>query len=244
MRYLAIAAVLVSCGPPAPPPPPKPVSYLMDLLPIFTTRCVACHYPGSPTHLDMRAPHDPVEGLVNRPNSYTSARHTVLVVPGKPEESALMDKIAATDLEPATEGSPMPPVVDAVTAAELASIRRWIVDGAQDDAFYRANVVPVFGTAANLGRAIGKCSYCHTATSPFSPNVVDPFSARGLVNVNSGFGGKRVVPGDPDASVLMKKLTTPLPANVGEAMPLNYPRLTADEVELVRRWIAEGANDN
>ena len=169
----------------------------------------------------------------------------MLVVPGKPEESLLMTKIDTTlPIDPATDGDRMPTTIAEVTAAELADVRQWITSGAQDDAFYRSNVSTIFGTAANLGRAIGKCSYCHTATSPNSPDVVNAFGARGLVNINSSFGGKRVVPGDPDNSTLVKKMAATVPASLGRKMPLNYPSLTAEEVELVRRWIAEGALDN
>ena len=108
----------------------------------------------------------------------------------------------------------------------------------------RSNVATTFGNYANLGRSIGKCSYCHTATSPFSPDLVNAFGPRGLVDVNSSLGGKRVVPGAPDASSLVKKLADVVPASLGQKMPLNYPQLTTEELERVRRWILEGALDN
>lgn len=240
--FFAVLFLAVGCG--GSPMVPGPVSYKTQLVPIFQGKCTACHHAGSPTHLDLLKPFDPTEGLVNRANSWTQARQKVLVVPGKPDESALMAKLVATDLDPNTEGSSMPPQLEKVTASELANIRQWITAGANDDAFFRANVAPVFGNAANLGTSIGKCSFCHTAKSPFAPNLVDAFSATGVVNIASAFGGKRVLPGEPDASVLVKKITQPLPSGVGQAMPLQYPPLTAAEIELVRKWILEGAKDN
>lgn len=237
---VAVAVVVSGCG----PVPPEPVSYTNDLLPLFTNRCLSCHYKGSPTKLDLANPQDATEGLVNRETDWKGARHKVMVVPGKPEESWMMDKLTATDLDKDTEGNHMPFNVTKVTATELMNLRQWVTDGAKNDAFYTANVAPVFGNAANLGRQIGKCSYCHTAKSPYAPNVVDPFSSRGLVNVKSSFGGKRVLPGDPDNSVMIQKLTEPLAENIGMAMPPTYEDFSASEIELVRRWIAEGAKDN
>jgi mono/diheme cytochrome c family protein len=247
MRFGLLLVVVSSfaCGP-APEPQPQPVSFKAKVQPIFNTKCIACHYAGNLSKLDLTKPFSETEGLLNRETIWgTRAQHLQLVVPGKPEESQLMVKIdPSATIDTASDGDRMPITIADVTATELADIRTWITSGAADDAFYRSNVSPIFGTAANLGRAIGKCSYCHTATSLYSPDLVNAFSARGLVNVNSGFGGKRVLPGNPDDSVLVKKLAATVPATLGQKMPLNYPQLTADEVEIVRTWIAEGALDN
>lgn len=242
MRFLALVALLASCAPP-PMTGPRPVTYSQDVRPFFIAKCVACHFPGAPTHLDLVDPFNETEGLINRPTSWHGAQ-TVQVVPGDPDASFLMAKIDGRALDMATEGYPMPRPVERVTPAELANIRQWILDGAKNDSFYLNNVVPVFGDAFNLGRRIGKCSYCHTAISLYSPNVVDPFGARGLVNVASNYGGKRVVPGDPDNSVLMKKLADEVPAMFGGPMPLNYPKPTEAEVKAVREWIAAGAKND
>ncbi len=51
----------------------------------------------------------------------------------------------------------------------------------------------------------------------------------------------RVVPGDPDASFLMRKLTGELGAGQGAAMPLGNPRLDEADIERIRAWIAAGA---
>lgn len=233
----------VACGPP-PAVKPEPISFSRSIRPLFS-RCTPCHYAGNLSGLDLQRPFSDTEGLINRASVWTAAQHTLLVVPGKPEESQLMNKIdPALPLDPHLDGRPMPITIDPVTSAELADIRQWITSGATDDAFYRSNVATIFGNAANLGRSIGKCSYCHTATSPNAPDVVNAFGPRGLVNVSSSFGGKRVVPGDPDNSTLVKKLAETVPASLGRKMPLNDPALTAEELELVRRWISEGALDN
>jgi len=55
-------------------------------------------------------------------------------------------------------------------------------------------------------------------------------------------GRMRVVPGDAEASYLYEKLTRPRPA-MGTQMPPGQP-LDVDKVELVRAWIAAGAQDD
>lgn len=236
---------LTACGPEPMTMGPRPISYAVDIRPLFIAKCNACHFAGAPTKLNLVNPFDANEGLFRVGGWGTRARHSVMVVPGDPDTSFLMDKIDPTFvLDSPREGAPMPVQVNLVTASELADIRTWIASGASDDAFYRSNVAPVFGNAANLGRSIGKCSYCHTAISPIAPDVVNAFGPRGLVNVDSSFGGKRVTPGDPDASALIKKLAEVVDPAFGQKMPLNYPSMTPAEVELVRRWIREGALDN
>lgn len=65
-----------------------------------------------------------------------------------------------------------------------------------------------------------------------------------LVEVSSSMatGKVRVVPGDPDASYLLEKLTAPMPA-AGETMPPDAP-LEAERIDLVRQWIEAGAADD
>jgi hypothetical protein len=51
----------------------------------------------------------------------------------------------------------------------------------------------------------------------------------------------RVVPGDPDASFLLDKLTGMLTADEGDPMPRVGARLPTAHIDLIRRWIAAGA---
>jgi hypothetical protein len=56
-------------------------------------------------------------------------------------------------------------------------------------------------------------------------------------------GSRIVVPGDPCNSILYQKVSDGPP--FGSRMPLNGPPFwTADEIQLLHDWIAEGANDN
>jgi hypothetical protein len=54
-------------------------------------------------------------------------------------------------------------------------------------------------------------------------------------------GQPLVLPGDPDASVLWKRLAG---SECGGRMPLGSPLLPAGELDAIRTWIAEGAPEN
>jgi hypothetical protein len=56
-------------------------------------------------------------------------------------------------------------------------------------------------------------------------------------------GWERVLPGDPDASFLYRKVTGDLPAGFGSPMPLARPPLDASLIEIIRLWIQAGAPD-
>ena len=64
-----------------------------------------------------------------------------------------------------------------------------------------------------------------------------------LVNVDSNEvpSLKRVEPGDPDNSYLVQKVEGT--AAVGGRMPLGGDRLPDAEIDLIRQWISEGANE-
>jgi hypothetical protein len=52
-------------------------------------------------------------------------------------------------------------------------------------------------------------------------------------------GGPAIVPGDPDASLLIQRVTT---ADPFDRMPAKGPALTEAEIDILRRWIAQGAS--
>jgi hypothetical protein len=224
--------------------------YKATVAPIFQAKCVNCHWTESPIGYQLQNPFDPTTGIVGRLGSWTAARHATVVVPGSPDQSFLVDKVQATDLNPDTEGASMPFSPAPVTTTELASIRTWIQNGANNDAFYQANVAPIFGNGKSLGAGAGKCSYCHTAQSINLPDLTNPFdTTNGVVGVTALVGGTRVIPGDPDHSVLFQKVSagvsgTSLPSNLRNPMPYQTPKLTTSEIAALVTWIAGGAKND
>lgn len=90
---------------------------------------------------------------------------------------------------------------------------------------------------------------CHSSTTRAGDLVLEAGKSRAeLVDVPAvqaraaAEGMRRVVPGDPEASFLLLKCTAPLAADYGEVMPWgNADGLGAEELELLRGWIAAGA---
>lgn len=88
-------------------------------------------------------------------------------------------------------------------------------------------------------------SSCHSGSGSNGLNLEKPTWAK-LVNVKSvGPADLRelVVPGKPDDSYLVQKLTQTSPA-AGARMPNTGTPLEADRLQLVRGWVEAGAQDD
>jgi hypothetical protein len=69
----------------------------------------------------------------------------------------------------------------------------------------------------------------------------------GLVNVFSYNRPRdyRVRPSDPDASLLVRKITTAeADAEIGAPMPYSFPSLNDVQRDTLQQWIQEGAQNN
>lgn len=222
---------------------PEPgVSYLLNVRPIFASKCVFCHRAGSATGVNLEDPFDPEFGIIGRENTWVSQGSAVplIVDPGNVENSFLITKVELTELDEHVDGAPMPLHVPPLDDDEMAAVEQWILDGALDDEFFAENVAPIFGTEVTLGRDAGKCTYCHDPESPYTFSVLDVFDPeRGMVDRESGYGGKIVAPGEPDDSVLMMKLSAD--NTLGARMPYAPERLTTAEIDTLKEWIAAGA---
>ena len=76
------------------------------------------------------------------------------------------------------------------------------------------------------------CLNCHAPTAPFE---------KLLMEHSELIDGGTVVPGNPNASELYKRLLGP--TENGAQMPFNLPQLPVQSIEVVRRWILAGAPD-
>ncbi|MEX0642094.1 MAG: DUF1549 domain-containing protein, partial [Pirellulales bacterium] len=99
---------------------PAAVSYSRDVLPIFQAHCQGCHQPAKASGALVMTV---FKNLLDSGDSGSLA-----IVPGKPDESFLIDQITPVDGEAAMpqEGKPL-------ADHEIALIRRWIEEGARDD---------------------------------------------------------------------------------------------------------------
>ena len=100
--------------------PKTPVSFIRDVAPIFKENCFGCHGAKNPKgKLDMTK----IEALRK------GGTKDDPIVPGKADESHLVDVLKATD------ASRMPPreTGDPLAAAKIAVIEKWIAEGAKID---------------------------------------------------------------------------------------------------------------
>lgn len=87
-------------------------------------------------------------------------------------------------------------------------------------------------------------SNCHAGqNAPMQLNLSEGAARANLVGVESREVPSllRVDPGNPDDSYIVIKIEGTDPRLQGARMPLNMPALDAEEIAVVREWIAEGA---
>ena len=94
------------------------VEFARDIQPLLANKCLNCHGPddaegGLQLHLREKAL-----------DELDSGEHAI--VPGKPDESELLHRVASDDPD-----LRMPPEGDALTAAEIETLRKWIAGGAK-----------------------------------------------------------------------------------------------------------------
>jgi hypothetical protein len=122
LRLAVWAAVCAVCSlAAADEPADAPVRFNRDIRPILADACCQCHGPDSAARqAELRL--DRRDEVLRPRDGYA------IVVPGKPDESELYRRIAATD-----EAERMPPAEHPrkLTADEIALIRRWIEQGAE-----------------------------------------------------------------------------------------------------------------
>lgn len=109
------------------------------------------------------------------------------------------------------------------------------------DVSFSQQVVPIF---------TAHCVVCHAAGRAADRAGISmrltPEEAHGsLVNQVSSQNPNwvRVLPGDPESSLIYQKVSSDQPP-VGFRMPLGCSPLTGQEVEWIRGWIEQGAEDN
>ena len=95
-------------------------------------------------------------------------------------------------------------------------------------------------------------AFCHSSTVHAGNLVLEAGESHaqmvGVFSENAAArseGLKRVVPGDPDASFLFIKVQKVTNSNYGQTMPTQMPDgLPADQLAVIRAWIANGAKDD
>lgn len=92
---------------------------------------------------------------------------------------------------------------------------------------FQNNVIPIFDRFG--------CYECHGGTNGLVVHTVADL-------LKGGVSGPAIVPGNADASLIMKK-TSPIPP-FGDRMPQGGPYLSDSIRAVIATWITQGAKDN
>ena len=192
--------------------------YERDVQPLLKKHCGRCHgADGQKAELSVVS----LAGLLKGGES------GVVVVAGKPDESPLYEMVAKGEMPP--EGEPRP------TEAEVQLLKRWIERGLALDA--PNNTAKELPFHEILPILLLRCASCHGRQQQEGGLDIRSFESL----AKGGKSGPAIQPGDPDASLLIKRIVA------GEMPPKQ--RLAAasvkpvepNELEKLRRWIAQGA---
>jgi mono/diheme cytochrome c family protein len=160
-----------------------------------------------------------------------------IVVPGDPEHSRLIQRIADGSMPPEEEETRLP----RLTETELAILRDWILGGAPplpepDPRQPTPPVVPYSELAAKTMAIFQEhCYHCHKFGVDKAKGGIKILNYRLLVTVR-----KVVVPGNPDESGLFKLITST--DDESRMPPAEEGRpLSRREIDTIRQWILEGA---
>lgn len=205
-----------------------------DIAPIFADNCVGCH-GGADAVLGLRL--DSPDGIRR------GSENGPVAVPGKPGESELVRRIRGQS-EPRMPLTG-PPFLD---DRQIALIETWIAAGmpegtpAAPQAGAPPRRLPMPGEPVAWGDIapilLKRCVKCHTDRGLMRGGPPEGLRLGTLGSVLAGGERVVVIPGNPGASELVRRIR----GTSRPRMPLDGPPfLTAEEIRLITDWIAWGA---
>lgn len=204
-----------------------------DLAPILAERCVLCHAGEfAPAGLALDSLEALLRGSANGP----------VVVGGEPGQSELVRRLRG-------ESQPRMPMTGPpfLTDEEISLFEQWIAAGMPAA---QAAVAPVEERPPPaIGELVGyqhvapilarRCAKCHAEQGLMGP-APEGYLLNSYASTLAADDRVRVVPGNPDASELVRRIR-------GQGRPMmpfdGPPYLSAGEVRLIERWVADGARD-
>ncbi len=207
-----------------------------DVAPIFEERCIICHNgPGAPRKLQLTSYENIMKGSENGP----------VVLPGDARGSELMKRILgiSTPRMPLT-GPPW------LSEEQIERIRQWIDGGAKNgslivekpagapaEKIVKNNEFVTYSEVAPIFKL--RCVKCHNTKGLMGPPP-EKLILAGYADILDTGERARVVPGNPAASELMRRIR----GQARPQMPFDGPPfLSETEIALIEKWIAQGARD-
>jgi mono/diheme cytochrome c family protein len=214
------------------------VSY-NDIAPILSSRCVMCHQgPAAPLELRL----DSLDGVK------AGSKNGPVVVSSDPQSSELIKRLKGTS-QPRMPMTGPPFLAD----HEIALFEQWIARGMQPGSAQTSTSEPEPASPAEpAAQPAGpvtyqqvavifatRCAKCHTENGLMGP-APEGYRLTSYGDTVSAADRVRVVPGNPAASELMRRI-------VGQARPRmpfdGPPYLSEREIDLIEQWISDGARD-
>jgi mono/diheme cytochrome c family protein len=194
-------------------------SFESDIGPLIQAKCLKCHGEKLKGDLDLRTPAGILKG----------GESGAVIVPGKPEQSLLYEKVLKGEMPPKKEGR--------LSEAEVERIREWISAGAK---FGSSAEVKAEGAATQhdvIPIMLRRCTVCHGLHR--QDGNLDLRTRAAMLR--GGKSGPAIVLGKPEESPLIKQVRTGLMPPLGRLVEVSIKPMEAAETDLVARWIALGA---
>lgn len=243
----------------------KQVSFTNDVLPLFTKSkkkgksesipCITCHFSnltiensGIPenalTELSMGSYKDIMAGA--------DAGTEPIIDTDNPEDSLLLQRLVGEGDDLDAYDGRMPYGGPFFSKKEIATIRKWIEEGAQDDTpspDFNRDVLPLLTKPVNGSTPCSLCHYNNNgATSrerSQSQACLDLSNWEGVISGADGIEHESLIDlENPSNSMLLKRLRgqqTEEEIEDDHRMPFGGPYFTEYEIQKIERWIAGGA---
>ncbi|MFO0844256.1 MAG: PSD1 and planctomycete cytochrome C domain-containing protein [Gemmataceae bacterium] len=186
-------------------------SFEAEVRPVLQAKCWRCH--GEKVRraaLDLRTLAAALKGGESGP----------AVVPGKPDDSPLFEKVRDGTMPPAKK--------DRLSAAEVEVLRNWIATATSEAPVTQHDVLPI------LAR---RCTACHGGRR--REGGLDLRSRAAMLQ--GGISGPAIAPGRPDISRLIKKIHAGQMPPRDRLVEVSVKPIEDAETEVIARWIAAGA---
>jgi cytochrome c553 len=199
-------------------PPAAAPSFPDEIRPLFQAKCVRCHgVKATRGDLDLTTPAGVLKGGQSGP----------VIVPGKPDESLLYDKLHSGKMPPGQK--------DPLSEAELDGVRRWIAAGAS---FGPGEVTAAAPTQHDLlPIVLRRCTACHGLRRQEAGLDLHTRTAM----LRGGKSGPAVVPGKPDESLVIQKVRAGQMPPRDRLVEASVKPMEPAELDVLARWIAAGA---
>jgi len=225
------------------PKPGEPIDFTNHVLPILEDRCFSCHQ--EPYDKNGRTI-QPKAGLAL--NTYEMVMKgnldATVVTPGDVEDSYLHEVLTLDE----DDDMFMPPKGGPLTPEQIDIIKRWIEEGAKPKAegggvadasggiSFHDHIFPILEE---------RCLDCHGEPYVKNGRTIHPKAGLALDTyeavLKGNLDGEIIDRGDHEESTLYVVIT--LDPDDSEIMPPKGDPLSAEEIELFKKWIDEGAKE-